>query len=284
MKHRIESATAALAVCALLGAGPVGGAQPSNSSNTADANRQKLDATGEAIVSLLDEVWGADDHEAPRLVATTLRNARRGRAEMADVQYAYGLVLMHHGAWREAADVLERVIKGKPKFASGYVALAECHLRSSKLNLSMAVLTDAVAQIPTDPLTIDAVASLVTFLTKRPLPGIKSDRLTELRDSLLGRLDADGQATYQAAAERIDRYIEDLPQRRAQRLESLATKHRQRTEIVSKVSEVEFDYAKLDFVSRFRSGALDKLTKSERKAMPKDLVDALTPAERQCFY
>ena len=292
MRRRIESAIATAALCALLGVGSLSGAQPSKSSrNSAVANGSARTATDKAVLHLFEQVWDAEDRDVMRLGAETIRRAKRARADRADVEYAFGLVLMHHEAWRDAVDVLQRVIRAEPKFVPGYVALAECRLRSGKLKLSAAVLAEAVEQNPKDRLTVDAVASFVAFLTKEPLPGIKSDRLTELRDSLLAQLDETGQAEYQAAAERIDRYLVDLPKLRTELLEPLAMKRRQRNEIMEQASEIVersggFESNAVDLVERSqRERGIDDGGRSEKRREAQGVWQAfkatLTPAQRR---
>ena len=239
MRQRIGSAIAMLVAATFLGAEPVGGSQPLIRSTATAANSRARNATDEAIRDLFGQVWNASDKKVTGLGAAALRRAKRSGAEIADVDYAYGLVLLHRGAWRAAINVLERVVEAKPMFVPGYVALAECRLRSGKIQSSFGPLADAVARNPTDRLTIDAVASLVTFLTKKPPVRIKSGRLTALQDSLFPRLDAAGQAEYRAAVERIDRYLADLPKLREKLLEPIAPLRRRQAEIAEQARRVD---------------------------------------------
>lgn len=177
---------------------------------TKDSN----DATREMVRQLLMDVWNASADRTNRLGSAVLSRAQKAKAEMPEVEYAYGLVLMHQGNYENAVNLFRRITSSHPKAPMAWLALAMAQLWDGKTDAAVAALKSAIEVDSTFPATIETVAAVVTFYQAKPPARFRASKLKELEDTLFAQLSDDHKAHYRQAVARTKEYVGGLERQR----------------------------------------------------------------------
>ena len=110
-----------------------------------------VDPTGDAVRELLQKTWKSPAAQAKRTGNAVVGRASRQKADMAAVQYAYGILLTHADDWDAAEAVFKRIVKASPQHADAQLALCACHLRTGKYEPALQTLEKAVQADPKSP-------------------------------------------------------------------------------------------------------------------------------------
>ena len=179
-------------------------------------------ATLQGIRDILDKVWNSPPENIKKTGTSILGRYRRQDANMASLEYAYGVALAKHQDWA-AAEVNFRGVATKYRQSPrAWLAVANVHIRSGKLSLAIEDLHKAWEAAPKDEDVIITIAGVTNFLTTLPPPKFQADSAKKLRDEVRAALSPELRMVFDNAVKQSEDYINKLDTLRAELMEPIA--------------------------------------------------------------
>lgn len=176
-------------------------------------------ATFNAVTSLLQENWAARRENVLRVGSGILNKANQSRADMVLVNYAYGVLLLHHDHNEAAVTAFQKAAKASPDSDIAQVGIAVAQMRLGRTDAAMsALLKAAQAAQPTEQ-TIRVTAGILTYFTEVPAAKLKRGKIKEVELALFPRLSPEQQAIYRDSMAATRQYVASLPALREKMLE-----------------------------------------------------------------
>lgn len=197
--------------------------EPTPSKATASPKEYSPRSTRDTVEKILVEGWKLPRTRVNDFCRILVRRATSNNADMRAVQYALGVLCLHHKYYTRSRGYFELVLKRDSAEFSAHVALIYTDLQDSKTDIALGQVLKMGQSLPNEPVVVDILAAWMTFLQEKPHPKLRSkaNLLPQKERDYQEVLNDENKERYQLARKRTLEYIQQLPALRAKMLAHL---------------------------------------------------------------
>lgn len=177
-----------------------------------------------AIATVCDiflELWNAPSDSVAKQGGALIQRAAKNDADMAAVNFAYGLLLVKHQQWAAAINAFEKSNKLQPSLPAPLLGIALIQTQLGKPEVALDSILKASQCSKMNDGAARLMAALITFFVERPTQKLKRDKIAEAEKAILKKLSPPLKAAYLDGVKAEKERLAALPELRTTMLQSV---------------------------------------------------------------